>query len=90
MTFDDVAILTNRQVQGIYNDVYGGFWRRYRDHVPDWQSPEWEDVVQQEKMLRERYQSCPLVLHMLQDLMDQLEARSKRREENEEHIDRFE
>ena len=28
----------------------------------------------------ERYQSCPLVLHMLQDLMDQLEARSKKEE----------
>lgn len=46
---------------------------------PNWKSPEWEDVVQREKMLRERYQFCPLVLHMLQDLMDQLEARSKRR-----------
>lgn len=78
MTLDDVMILTDQQVQGIYNDVYNGFWRQYKNS-PDWKSPEWEDVVQREKMLRERYQSCPLVLHMLQDLMDQLEARSKRR-----------
>lgn len=35
--------------------------------------------MQREKMLRERYQSCPLVLHMLQDLMDQLEARERER-----------
>ena len=74
MTLDDVMLLTDQQVQGIYN----GFWRRYKN-PPDWQSPEWEDMVQQEKVLRERHQSCPLVLHMLQDLMDQLEARSKRR-----------
>ena len=78
MTLDDVMLLTDQQVQGIYNDVYNGFWRRYKNS-PDWQSPEWEDMVQQEKVLRERHQSCPLVLHMLQDLMDQLEARSKRR-----------
>ena len=78
MTLDDVRLLTDQQVQGIYNDVYNGFWRRYKN-PPDWQSPEWEDMVQQEKVLRERHQSCPLVLHMLQDLMDQLEARSKRR-----------
>ena len=78
MTLDDVMLLTDQQVQGSYNDVYNGFWRRYKN-PPDWQSPEWEDMVQQEKVLRERHQSCPLVLHMLQDLMDQLEARSKRR-----------
>lgn len=82
MTPDDVVILSDQDVKGICNDVYNGFWRRYKD-PPDWQSPEWEDVVRQEKMLRERYQSCPLVLHMLQDLMDQLEARSKRRNQGE-------
>lgn len=78
MTLDDVVILTDQDVKGIYNDVYNGFWRRYKN-PPDWQSQEWEEVVQQEMLLRERYQSCPLVLHMLQDLMDQVEARSKRR-----------
>lgn len=82
MTLDDVIILTDQQVQGIYNDVYGGFWKQYRNNVPDWKSPEWEGVVQREMMLRERYRSCPLALHMLQDIMDQLEARSRRRNKN--------
>lgn len=78
MTWDDVVILSDQEVRGIYNDVYNGFWRKYKE-PPDWQPPEWEDVVKQSEVLWERYQSCPLVVHMLQDLMDQLEARSKRR-----------
>lgn len=79
MTWDDVQILSDQQARGIFNDVYNGFWRRYKN-PPDLHSSEWDDVMRQEKALEERYQFCPLVLHMLQDLMDQLEARSKRRQ----------
>lgn len=78
MTYDDVEILTDQEVKGIYNDVYNSFWRRYYQQVPDPQSEEWEQIVEQEKQLREKYRNCPLVVHQLQDLMDQLEARSRK------------
>ena len=76
MTLDDVEILSDEQVRGSYYDVYNGFWRRYRDHVPAWKSPAWEKIVGHEKRLRAKYGNCPMVLHMVQDVMDQLEARS--------------
>ena len=30
MTLDDVVILSDQDVKGIYNDVYSGFWRQYK------------------------------------------------------------
>lgn len=74
----DVELLSNQQIQGIYYDVYNGFWKQYRDHVPEWRSAEWDKIVEHEKRLRRKYKNCPMVLHMIQDLMDQLEVRSRR------------
>lgn len=82
MTFDDVVLLTDQQVKGIYSDVYNGFWRRYCTSPPAWNSEEWETVMERARELMGRYESCPMVVHMIQDLMDQLEARSKRRCDN--------
>ena len=78
MTYDDVEILTDQEVRGIYNDVYNGFWRRYHHQVPDPESEEWEKIVAWEKQLREKYRNCPLFVLLIQDLMDQLEARSRK------------
>lgn len=78
MTYDDVEILTDQEVKGIYNDVYNSFWLRYYHRVPDPQSEEWEQIVKQEKKLRGKYKNCPLVVHQIQNLMDQLEARSRK------------
>ena len=78
MTLEDVGILSDGQVRGIYYDVYNGFWRRYRDHVPAWKSPEWENIVEYEKRLRAKYGNCRMVLVWVQDVMDQLEARSRK------------
>ena len=49
MTYDDVEILTDQEVKGIYNDVYNSFWLRYYHRVPIPQSEEWEQIVEQEK-----------------------------------------
>ena len=78
MTYDDMEILTDQEVKGIYNDVYNSFWLRYYHRVPDPQSEGWEQIVEQEKKLRGKYKNCPLVVHQIQNLMDQLEARSRR------------
>ena len=78
MTLDDVEILTGQQVKEIFYDVYNGFWRKWRDNIPEFHSAEWDKIVEHEKRLRRKYRSCPLVVHMIQDLMDQLEARSRK------------
>ena len=65
MTYDDVEILTDQEVKGIYNDVYNSFWRRYYQQVPDPQSEEWEQIVEQEKQLREKYKNFQFYLRFL-------------------------
>ena len=80
MTLDDVVILSDQQVKGIYYDVYNGFWKRYSKAAPSWQSEEWDAIVRQARFLMERYHSCPLIVHQIQDLLDQLEARSRKGE----------
>ena len=80
MTLDDVVILSDQQVKGIYYDVYNGFWKRYSKAVPSWQSEEWDEIVKQARFLMERYHFCPLIVHQIQDLLDQLEARSRKGE----------
>ena len=74
MTLDDVVILSDQQVKGIYYDVYNS------KAAPSWQSEEWDEIVRQARFLMERYHSCPLIVHQIQDLLDQLEARSRKGE----------
>lgn len=75
----DQEFLSNQQIKEIYYDVYNGFWKKYRDHVPEWKSSDWNRIVEHEKQLRRKHKNCSLILHMIQDLMDQLEVRSRRR-----------
>ena len=80
MTLDDVVILSDQQVKGIYYDVYNGFWKRYSKAAPSWQSEECDEIVRHARFLMERYHSCTLIVHQIQDLLDQLEARSRKGE----------
>ena len=77
------AVLSDQQVKEIYDNVYNSFWNRYKNRVPAWRSQGWEEIVRYEKQLRARYKNCPMVLHMVQDLMDQLEARSREKYDEE-------
>lgn len=78
MTLDDVVILTDQQIREIYYDVYNGFWRMCKGHVPDPDSDEWEQITGQARQMLVKHRNCPMVQHMIQDLLDQLEARSRK------------
>ena len=78
MTLDDVVILTDQQIREIYYDVYNGFWRACKGHVPDPDSDEWEQVTGQARQMLVKHRNCPMGQHMIQDLLDQLEARSRK------------
>lgn len=81
MTLDDVVILSDQQVKGIYYDVYNGFWKSLQQGSPILAvRMEWDEIVRQARFLMERYHSCPLIVHQIQDLLDQLEARSRKGE----------
>ena len=53
----DQDFLSNQQIKEIYYDVYNGFWKKYRDHVPEWRSAEWNRIVEHEKQLRRKHLS---------------------------------
>ena len=77
MTYDDVDILTDQEVRDAYHDVYNGFWRRHNRQAS---SCNCEEAAEQGMELMEKYRNHPLVVHQIQDLMDLMEARSKRGE----------
>lgn len=81
MTLEQVVPLSDWQVKEIYYEVYNGFWRKYKDCVPDRNSGEWEQILKQARWLMAKHGSCPMVQHMVQDLLDQLERRCISREE---------
>ena len=66
--------------KGIIFDVDGTLWDSATQVAQSWQSEEWDEIVRQARFLMERYHSCPLIVHQIQDLLDQLEARSRKGE----------
>lgn len=78
MTLQDAVLLSNYELMTINNDIYNGFWRRYRDQVPEAQSEEWDQIKQEARRLIEKYGGHPLVVHQIQDYLDQLEGRCLR------------
>ena len=56
MTLDDVVILSDQQVKGIYYDVYNGFWKRYSKAVPSWQAVYQYTAAQIEEIKRQAVQ----------------------------------
>lgn len=76
MTGGDTRRLSNQEVMALNNDIYNGFWRKYRDQPLPSQSSAWEGVVGEAKALARKYGCHPMAVHQLQDYLDQLEARA--------------
>lgn len=78
MTLQDVVLLSNHELMAINNDIYNGFWRKYRDQVPEAQSEDWDQIKQEAGRLIQKYKAHPLVVHQIQDYLDQMEGRCLR------------
>lgn len=69
-------VLGDREVMALNNDIYNGFWRKYRDHVPPPQSDGWEKIVDEARQLARKYGCHPMAVHQIQDYLDQMEGRA--------------
>lgn len=47
--------MTNEQVMNGFDEVYNGFWKRYRDKPPDRDSPEWDRMYANMVELQQKY-----------------------------------
>ncbi len=75
--YKQVVLLGNHELMKINNDIYNGFWRKYRDNVPDPEDVKWVQILEEATNLVQKYKIHPLVVHQVQDYLDQLECRCK-------------
>ena len=80
MTHEDIRPLSDHELMAVNDAVYNGFWRRYRGRVPERQSSEWDRIEQHAEQLVQRFGHHPLVVHQVQDFLDQLEIRCSGKE----------
>lgn len=70
----EVRPLSNQEIMAINDEIYNRFWRKYRDCIAG-NDEVWEKVKTEMGQMLEKYQYHPMVLHQLQDYLDQLEWR---------------
>lgn len=66
----------NREIAEMIGEIYNGWWNCWKRHILSRKSSAWERIVQEAKELLDKYEHHPLAVHLIQDLLDELEGRS--------------
>lgn len=74
--------MDNETIAAVLRDVYNGWWLRWRQRVISRYDPVWEVIVQEAGEILDKYDHDPLVVHLLQDLLDELKERSQNAEKS--------
>ena len=74
--------MDNKTIAQAFNDIHNVWWRKWRDKPRDRHDPAWDTIVQEAGKIMDKYHHAPLVVHMIRDLMDELEERSRNAEKN--------
>lgn len=74
--------MDNETIAAVLRDVYNVWWLRWRRRVIGRHDPVWEVIVQEACELMDKYNHAPFVVHLIQDLLDELEERSRNAEKN--------
>ena len=74
--------MDNKTIAQAFNDVHNVWWRKWRDKPWGRHDPVWDVIKQEAYELLDKYNHAPLVVHMIRDLMDELEERSWNAEKN--------
>lgn len=72
--------MDNQKIARILDEIYNGWWFRWRLRVIPSKSRAWAMVVQEAGQILDRYEHHPLAVHLIQDLLDELEERSRNEE----------
>lgn len=75
--------MSNSEIAQAFRDVYNGWWLRWRRRVIGRHDPAWDTVVQEAGEIMDKYYHAPLVVHLVVDLLDELEERSKKEEKHD-------
>lgn len=68
--------MTNHEASGACQEIYNGFWMKWRDKKLDRHCAEWVVLVKEATSLLKKY-NFPLAEHMITDFIDELEARCR-------------
>ena len=69
--------MDNQMISKVLDRVYNGWWLRWRRKVIPKDSPVWEDVTREAGAILNEFNHHPFVVHLIQDLLDELERRSR-------------
>ncbi|HBI61684.1 MAG TPA: hypothetical protein DDY31_10830 [Lachnospiraceae bacterium] len=67
--------MTNEQVKQGFTEVYNEFWNRYKDHIPNKDSKEWERILTWSVVLQKKY---PFLKETIIKLTIELHQRRKK------------
>lgn len=70
--------LSDQAVRTLFQDIYNGFWLKWRHRVPAANSTEWEIIVSEAGRLMERYGHDERTDEMILWMLERLNERSKR------------
>lgn len=68
--------MTNEEVSNSMNEIYNGFWVKYRDRQPDVDTPEWERMMTAYAVLTKKY---PLMAEVINRMATEIIERSRGR-----------
>lgn len=69
--------MENREIAKLIGGIYNGWWNRWKQRVIPGKSPAWELVTQEAEEILNRYGHHPMAVHLIRDLLDELEERSR-------------
>ena len=74
--------MTDRYIQSGFDEVYNGFWREYRNHMPEPDDEEgWDRSHNHALELQEKYQFLIEVIIMLEiELYERMKARMRKKD----------
>lgn len=69
--------MTNKEISGIFTDIYNGFWMKYRDNLPDLHDePGWDAIYAEAERLTKKHGS-QLARDMVADLIVIMDQRAR-------------
>lgn len=71
--------MTDEQVRNGFNEIYNGFWKRYKDRQPGEDTPEWQRMHTFAVVLRRKYPLFEEVINrMLTELIERARGRGNK------------
>ena len=75
-----MIVMSNDTIKTLMNDVHNVFFKKWRDHVPDRNSLEWDMVIEDVNALFEKYGNDERTNQMILWFLERLEERMRSQE----------